>query len=70
VKDMTEIMLRIEAHEKKFGDTTKMRARLGLKDGEVPEEAWRTNHSAGGSICSNGNYVESPPSKPKRKKAS
>lgn len=37
----TEVMYRFESHEKRFGDTAKMRERLGLEPGVVPPSAWK-----------------------------
>lgn len=51
-----EAFARIERHQKLYGDTAKMRARLGLHGDEVPEHAWDMNHDAGGSTTSGGRY--------------
>ena len=52
-------MLRLEAHEKKFGDTARMRARMGLKTGEIPDRAWTGDYISGGSTCRGRNHGES-----------
>ena len=51
--------MRFEAHEKRFGDTAKMRARLGLDVGEIPDRAWEMGHDAGGSKVKPGKHRES-----------